>query len=120
MAFTKKSVSTEISMDLYTGGVSGTRTYDVNSLIDLLEEIPFNKISVPVYCAKSYIFDQDEAKGTVMVGYIKAFDGKRFDMCIYNKNIDKIEKMTNAIVLPKVRVRDDVAEVILSLEIVSE
>jgi hypothetical protein len=107
-------------------GACGDRQYDVDDLIALIQEIPFNKISIPVYAAKSIVFNDETKRGTVQVGYIRGFNVTEegdfvFDTTIYAKNAEAIKAMSYPIVYPKVRVTEEgEIQLIVSLEIIED
>ena len=60
-------------------------------LVDLMAEIPFDKISIPVTIPKSVVFNNNEAKGFVTAGYIGSFSmAEGFKVTVLAKYIDKI------------------------------
>lgn len=60
-------------------------------LVDLIAEIPFDKISIPVTIPKAVVYDNDEVKGFVTVGYINSFSmAEGFKVTVLAKYVDKI------------------------------
>ena len=60
-------------------------------LVDLMAEIPFDKISIPVTIPKSVVFNNNEAKGFVTAGYIGSFSmAEGFKVTVLAKYVDKI------------------------------
>ena len=92
--------------------------YDVNGLIDLLASVPFDKISVPLYTYKDLIFGEGK-KGTTVVGYIKSFDVDNLSFSVYvnGKNLKVIKEFDDAVVFPRVRVRDGEANMVIGLDV---
>ena len=62
-------------------------------LVDLMAEIPFDKISIPVTIPKAVVFNNNEVKGFVTVGYINSFSmAEGFKVTVLAKYIDKISE----------------------------
>ena len=60
-------------------------------LVDLMAEIPFDKISIPVTIPKAVVFNNNEAKGFVNAGYINSFSmAEGFKVTVLAKYVDKI------------------------------
>lgn len=46
----------------------------IDSLYNLLDSIPFNKVAIPVHMSKSELFGNDQLKGTSVFGSIEKFN----------------------------------------------
>ena len=124
----KKPQTFVITYPMDMSGVCGDKEYDVNTLIALLKEVPFEKISFPVSCAKSLVFEDDTKTGTTNVGYVSNVeyetnedDGTEdaYIKCvIFQKNVSAIKKIACPYIFPKVRInKDGIVTVLISFEI---
>lgn len=86
--------------------------YDRDTLLDILEVLPFDKVSIPVYTYKNLMFDKN-SKGTMVVGYIKSYDAKEetFDVVIYGNYVETIGDFSDAIIFPRVFINEETGEV---------
>ena len=68
-----------------------------DQFFDALEEIPFNKISIPIYAYKSTLHElaDGEKNSNITVGYIKKYNAEKrvFKVFIFDKFIDDIKKI---------------------------
>lgn len=86
--FEKRPTNVTKSFDL---AFSDYYSEKICELVDLMAEIPFNKISIPVTIPKAVVFNNNEAKGFVNVGYINSFSmAESFKVTVLAKYVDKI------------------------------
>lgn len=91
------------NVDLFEYGRTNKFEYDRDTLLDILDKVPFDEISIPVYTYKNLMLNS-EARGNMVVGYIKDFDPKNevFTVVIYGNYTDTIGNFTDAIIFPRV------------------
>lgn len=69
-----------------------------NEIHEVLADMKFNKISVPLYSVRNVIFKEDpENKKNITIGYIKSFDAEKdeFTVVVYDGFIDKVKTIEN-------------------------
>lgn len=112
--------NTTFNVDLFELSKTHKFDYDRDTLLDILEDIPFDLISIPVYAHKSLIINED-ARGTMIVGYVKDFDAKneKFTVVIYGNYVDVVSNFLDAVIFPRVFVNKDsgVVNSIIGLDI---
>lgn len=92
---------------LLTGGIDGKgQEYAMESLIDIINEIPFHKISIPLTIKKSFMYDND-SKGNMNIGFITGYDEEenKISAVIFGgKNLDRIKDIVRngAVIYPAV------------------
>lgn len=90
-----------LNMDVVLFELSRTakRDYDRDSLLELLEEIPFNKISIPVYANKNLVYNKD-AKGIIPVGYVRGYDPESevFTVSIYGNYAETVKGFAEPVI----------------------
>lgn len=94
-----------------TLNLGGSPVYDTkfDQLIDIIQSIPFDKLSVQITMPKSEIYNKD-VKGFIVVGYIQSFSiSGGFKVTILNKYIDKITDDKSIVV--KVRTDRETGEI---------
>lgn len=120
-----KNERVEIPVSCY-GITANGREYDGTTFIDLMEDLQnndtFSKISIPVYINAKYITDDPKARFNTVIGYIKEFNTDTGDaVCIiYDKSIKVFHKIEDAIVVPRVAIKDGKCSCIIALDIVSK
>lgn len=94
--------------------------YDKQSLLDILSDIKFDKISIPLYTYKNLIFDGG-IKGTIAVGYIKDFnpETEEFTVVIFGKNAESVCTFEDPVIYPRVYIDNETEDVksIIGLDI---
>lgn len=100
------------------------KEYEGASFIDMMNDLQnnnvFNKISIPVYTKASYATDNPTAKWNTVLGYIKGFNDDGTATCvIYAKSIKIFHKIEDAIIVPRVTIKDGKCVCIIGLDIVS-
>ena len=64
----------------------------LDKVINILSEVPFDKISIPVNMAKGILYDNPEVRGFVPVGNVVKFDGTSvFTVSINSRAEEKID-----------------------------
>ena len=63
----------------------------IDRVVDILNNVPFDKISIPVNMAKGILYDNPEVKGFVPVGNVVKFDGSVFTVSINARAEEKID-----------------------------
>ena len=118
-----------ITYPLDMSGVQGDRQYDIETLIALLNSVPWEKISFPISAAKDLVFEDQNKTGTTNVGYVNSIESKEgtdgtevYVKCtIFPKNVPSIEKLSFPYVYPKVRTnRNGEVDVLISFEIMND
>ena len=94
--------------------------YDKATLIEILANVQFDKISIPVYAYKDQILGEDK-KGTMIVGFVNSFEPEEelFNITIYGNYVEKISKFVDAIIFARLVSDNETGEVktILGLDI---
>lgn len=112
------------SYDLYMGGHTYGRQpiqYTVQSLLDLITELPFDKVSIPVYASKKNVFGIDR-KGNIQVGFVQSFDvdTHSFKVVLFGNTAQSVLKIENAEIFARVSVgEDETVKTIIGLDIIS-
>lgn len=109
------------TVPMYSKGRSLHKKYDLETLLDIVRDIRFDKVTIPVNAYCNEYFDEDR-RGTMNVGYIESFNEEdlTFDIVIRNKYSDRVFQYDNAIIYPKVSVsRDGEVLKVLSFDICS-
>lgn len=119
----KKRVKEVRSYSLCTVGHTYGReplTYAVDSLIELVASLPFDKISIPVYCTKRNVFGNDR-KGNIQVGFIRSFDLETcsFKVVLFSNSAQSVLRIRNAEIFPRVLVEDGKVKSIIGFDIVN-
>lgn len=77
-----------------SAGIDGRgQSYEEESLYDILKQIPYQIISIPVQMSKELVFGNNKSLGKINVGYINRFDeeNKEITFTLFNgKNTDNI------------------------------
>ena len=94
--------------------------YDKASLIEILANVQFDKISIPVYAYKDLILGDDK-KGTMIVGFVNSFDPQEelFNITIFGNYVEKVSKFEDAIIFARLVSDNETGEVktILGLDV---
>lgn len=101
------------------------KEYNTDSLIKVLADLQaadvFTKLSINLTIAKNLCIDGD-VKGVLSVARIQSFDVEHGEMsiCMFGKNVEYADKITDMVIVPRVRTTRDSDEVstILGFEIV--
>lgn len=119
-----KNLRVEVPVSCYGTTMDG-KTYEASSLFDVLEDLQkndtFAKVSIPVYISAKYIHDDKAAaKYKTIIGYVKDFDPDTATMVcvIYTKSIKLYQKIQEAIVSPRVAIKNDRCSCIIGFDIV--
>lgn len=113
----------KLHLSAFCGRENDKYPYDRDSLIALLGTVPYDSISIPVFCsAKDYTGDE-KTKGYRTVGYIKSFDpsSEYFTMVVFQyalESISAMEKDAELVVAPRVRANGNKASYIIAIDIV--
>lgn len=94
---------------LNAGNSTGSREYDRDTLLQILNEVPFNKISIPVNLHKYYTTGDAEAKGYLNVGYVIGYNAEeeKFSVVIKNNFAETVDGMTDTIIFARASVNKD-------------
>ena len=120
-----KNMTVEIPVSCYGITMDG-KEYNGISFMNMMESLQnnntFTKISIPVYTKASYANDNPESKWNIIIGYIKNFDTENgtATCVIYSKSIKTYEKIKNAIIIPRVAIKQGECVCILGLDIANE
>ena len=117
----ERKVYNNVSMDVVRFNKNKTMkiSYNGDSLIDYLVEIPFDKISIPLYGYRSVLLNNDEMKGNAIVGYIEGYNAETdtFSVVIHQNWTDAVETFSNPIIFPRVQAIGDTVTKILGFDI---
>ena len=119
-----KNLRVEIPVSCYGITMDG-KEYDGTTFIDLMDDLQYNdtftKISIPVYTKASYATDDPKSKWNTVIGYIKGFNEDGNAICvIYAKSIKVFNKIEDAIIVPRVAIKQGKCVCIIGLDIVSK
>lgn len=89
---------------LNEGNTTYNREYDRSTLIDILNIIPFDKISIPVFVHRSFI--EEDGKGYINVGYVKSYDSDNeiFNVVIKDTCKQIIDDLGESVIYTRVAV----------------
>ena len=101
------------------------KEYNPDSLIKVLTDLQaadvFTKLSINLTIEKKLCIDGD-VKGVLSIARIQSFDTEHGEMsiCLFGKNVEYADKITDMVIVPRVRTSRDSDEVstILGFEIV--
>lgn len=118
----KEKKSNEVfTLKLYDRGISGTRVYDYDNLVQILNRLNedgiFSTISIPVYMYRNDVTNKPTMKGTIQVGFIRSVNDGTVEASVFASYTDYVHKFNNPIVYPRVVVRDDEVATIIGLDI---
>ena len=76
------------------------RWYSINSLVDLLNAIPFNLVNIPLYTYNCLVYNNDNRPGNTVCGYVAGYDQETdsFNVVIHEKFVDIIDSYENPII----------------------
>ena len=97
MTKTTKPENVKITLPINAGVDGKGQNYDVVSLYDILDSIPFDKVSINLQIEKKCIYGED-ARGKMNIGFITGFDreAETISAILFNgKNIDKIKELAD-------------------------
>lgn len=97
MTKSTKPENVKITLPINAGVDGKGQSYDVASLYDILDSIPFDKVSINLQIDKKHIYGE-EARGKMNIGFITGFDreAETISAILFNgKNIDKIKELAN-------------------------
>ena len=107
--FEKKPSNVTRTMSL---GASPFYNEKIDQLVDFLNAIPFDKISIQVTMPKSVVYGNDEVKGFIVVGYIQSFSvSEGFKVTILNKYVDLIDSLTKKTIGVKIRTERETGDI---------
>ena len=96
------------------------REFDRSSLLTILSDFDFSKISIPAYTYRNLIYGEDK-KGTIAIGYIRQFnpEDETFSVLVYNASVEAVKSFEDVVVYPRMIIDEETGEVktILSLDI---
>lgn len=118
----RKYKNMEIIVKLFDKGRNLHKKYDLQSLIDIMTSVPFDKIPVAVNAYRNEYTDDINASGAFPVGYITGFDPETLEckLTILEKYTHRISQIENPIVYPRVRIYGNEVAGILAFDICSE
>jgi len=101
----KKVVKKTVDMKFYLNASNATnlKEYNRDTLLDILDKVPFGLISIPVYVHRQYM---GGGNGYTNVGYIKSYDidGEIFTVAVRNSYVKAIENLGDAVIFARVAV----------------
>ena len=110
-----------------TGNIGRGRTFDTNTLRDLLIDLEeckcFEKLSILATMPKSLVFDKADARGSIGVARVKNYNKTKDEVTVtfFGKNLGYADLVDDSMVMTvKVHVdRSGVVDTVLSFDIVS-
>lgn len=106
---TTKTMPTRFEVPLFAGNKNEKGfEYDRETLLEIVNSVPFNKISIPLYAEKSTLDSSLQiGDGVKPVGYISDYDiaTETFTVFIYSFFADIIGKLKDAIIFPRVYIK---------------
>lgn len=90
------------------GNSTSTKEYNRNSLLDILEGIPFRQISIPIYLHRGYL-GNDQDRGYLNVGYVLNYtpEEEKFSIVVKDKYVELIDGLGEAIIYVRAVVDKD-------------
>lgn len=98
---------------------AGTREFDRGTLLDILNNVPFDKISIPVHLDKTLI-NGANSKGYANVGYVTGYDSEeeKFTTVIYNNYAGAVDAVGESVIYVRAIVdKSGVVRNIIALDI---
>ena len=101
--------------------------YDIQECYDILADLQkncvYDNINIPVQIARELIDNEPGKRGQSTIGHVLAFvDNDQYlnemDIMVYSNFVDKIDRIADLVVEPRVMVRDGHVTSILGLDIV--
>lgn len=94
------------------------KKYNKKELVELIQSIPFGKISIPIYGYKNLIFDPDK-KGTVMIGYVNMFteQTETFTVTIFNTFVQKVKDFECKVIYPRLRISGETPTYVMGFDL---
>lgn len=94
-------------------------TYDGDSLTELLTQVPFDKVSIPLYGYRNVVLNNDNLPGNMTVGYIESYNAETstFNVTIHQNVADKVKLMKNPIIFIRVQAIGEKVTKILGFDI---
>lgn len=94
-------------------------TYDGDSLTETLTQVPFDKISIPLYGYRSILLNNEDLPGNMIVGYIESYNAEAgtFSVVIHQNMADKVKPMKDPIIFTRVQTIGDKVTKILGFDI---
>ena len=116
-----KPVKKTVFRKYYLNGANSTnlREYNRDTLLDILDQIPFSLVSIPVYLHKYYLNGANSV-GYVNVGYVKGYKGdvEEFTVAIRSNFADTVDALGEAVIFVRAAVSEDgVVKTIIGLDI---
>lgn len=95
------------------------RKYNVESLLEILNNIDFDKINIPLYSYRNVLCNDDTRRGNRIVGYIDKYDREtdEFIVVIHEYFAGIISGFDNPIIYPRVQIMDENVTKILGFDI---
>lgn len=117
-----KAVKKTVVRKYYLNGANCTnlKEYKRESLLDILDQIPFSLISIPVYLHKYYLNGANNV-GYVNVGYVKGYevDTEEFTVAIRSNFAEAVDALGEAVIFVRAAVSEDgIVKTIIGLDIV--
>ena len=104
---------------LNAGNSTPSKEYDRDSLVKILDMIPFGRISIPVYLHRSFI--EDDGKGYLNIGYVKSYypTDEEFEVIVKDNFVAAVESFSEAVIYARVGVaKDGKVKNIIALDVV--
>lgn len=113
---TTKLPNSEMSVQLIEVARNNMGDYDRGKLLEIINQVPWGKISFPIYSYKNLIFQDKETKGHVIVGYINGYDSdtETFELVIFGRNVGTILEFNDPIIYPRVITNKETGELTIT------
>lgn len=94
-------------------------SYDGESLKDILDQVPFELVNIPLYSYNNILAGDEERSGNQVVGYIYGYDRKTdmFSVVIHEKYAAAVSEFAKPIIFPRVQIIGDKVTRILGFDV---
>lgn len=92
-----------ITVPVFDAGKTLDKNYKFKELDDILKQIPFNLISVPVYGYRNELYNDNTKRGNFIAGYVSKYisESHEMEVCIYGKYKDLLD-FKDPIIYPRI------------------
>ena len=86
------------------------KPYDSSEqIMNIIENVSWPLIDIPVYCSRSIVMNDSSAKGNTVIGYVKDYDVEKkvFTVIIYHKFGETVSELEDVVLFPKTTKMED-------------
>lgn len=122
---TDRPRNARLTFSVFCSGVNKNGfTYDPEACFAILEDLQknnvYDNINIPVTMSRGLLEGDETRRGQSSIGHVLAFDNVEHEMgiMVYGNFVDKIDKIPDLVIEPRVMVRDGQVTCILSIDVV--